>query len=181
MKLIVGLGNPGKEYEYTRHNVGFMSIDHYLGNVSYKKKNNALYFEKNINEEKVIFVKPLTFMNESGVAVKYFLDYFKVPIEDLLIIYDDMDFDIGSFKIRKSGSSGGHNGIKSIIKYVDTDNFKRVRIGISRSTYNSIDYVLGKFSKNDLEKLEFVFNVIDNVINDFIKLDFDKLMNKYNK
>ena len=125
MKLIVGLGNPGKEYELTRHNIGFMALDHYLGNVAFKKKNNALFYEKNINDEKVIFLKPITFMNDSGSAVKYFLNYFNISIEDLLVIYDDMDFDLGNFKLRKFGSSAGHNGIKSIIANLNTEDFKR--------------------------------------------------------
>lgn len=180
MKLIVGLGNPGKEYEFTRHNIGFMALDHFLGNVVFKKKNNALFYEKNINDEKVIFLKPLTFMNNSGSAVKYFLDYFNISIEDLLVIYDDMDFSLGNFKVKKFGSSAGHNGIKSIITNLNTENFKRVRIGISKSKYNSIDYVLGKFSREEMLILNNLFNTIDNVIEDFLTFDFDKLMNKYN-
>ena len=180
MKLIVGLGNPGKEYELTRHNIGFMALDHFLGNVTFKKKNNALFYEKNINDEKVIFLKPITFMNDSGSAVKYFLNYFNISIEDLLVIYDDMDFDLGNFKLRKFGSSAGHNGIKSIIANLNTEDFKRIRIGISKSKFNSIDYVLGKFNKEEMLILNNLFNTIDNVIEDFLILDFDKLMNKYN-
>ena len=180
MKLIVGLGNPGKEYEKTRHNVGFMAIDHYLGNESFKSKNNGSYYEKIINNEKIIFLKPLTYMNDSGLAVRYFSDYFNLDISDILIIYDDMDFDVGKYKLKSSGSSAGHNGIKSIIKHLGTENFKRIRIGISKNNINTIDYVLGRFSKEDLFILNNVFNVVDNIIEDFNIYDFDKLMNKYN-
>ena len=180
MKLIVGLGNPGKEYEKTRHNVGFMAIDHYLGNESFKSKNNGSYYEKIINNEKIIFLKPLTYMNNSGLAVRYFSDYFNIDINDILVIYDDMDFDVGKYKIKSSGSSAGHNGIKSIIKHLGTENFKRIRIGISKNNVNTIDYVLGRFSKDDLFTLNNVFNIVDNIIEDFNIYDFDKLMNKYN-
>ena len=180
MKLIVGLGNPGKEYEKTRHNVGFMAIDHYLGNESFKSKNNGLYCEKIINNEKIIFLKPLTYMNDSGLAVRYFSDYFNLDISDILIIYDDMDFDVGKYKLKSSGSSAGHNGIKSIIRHLGTENFKRIRIGISKNNINTIDYVLGRFSKEDLFILNNVFNIVDNIIEDFNIYDFDKLMNKYN-
>ncbi len=180
MKLIVGLGNPGKEYEKTRHNVGFMAIDHYLGNESFKSKNNGSYCEKIINNEKIIFLKPLTYMNDSGLAVRYFSDYFNLDISDILIIYDDMDFDVGKYKLKSSGSSAGHNGIKSIIRHLGTENFKRIRIGISKNNINTIDYVLGRFSKEDLFILNNVFNVVDNIIEDFNIYDFDKLMNKYN-
>lgn len=180
MKLIVGLGNPGKEYENTRHNIGFMALDYYLGEVSFKEKNNALLYEKNINGVKTIFLKPLTFMNESGNAVRYFIDYYKIDINDLLIIYDDMDFDVGTFKLKCTGSSGGHNGIKSVISHINTDKFNRVRIGISRSKNDKVNYVLGKFSKEDLKKLDNVFGIVNNIIDDFSKMDFDKLMSKYN-
>lgn len=180
MKLIVGLGNPGKEYEKTRHNVGFMAIDHYLGNESFQSKYNGMYCEKIINNEKIIFLKPLTYMNDSGLAVRYFSDYFNIDINDILIIYDDMDFDVGKYKIKSSGSSAGHNGIKSIIKHLGTENFKRIRIGISKNNVNTIDYVLGRFSKDDLFTLNNVFNIVDNIIEDFNIYDFDKLMNKYN-
>lgn len=180
MKLIVGLGNPGKEYEKTRHNVGFGFLDYYLGDVSFKEKDSALFYEKNINGEKVIFLKPLTYMNESGRAVRKYADYYKVNIDDILVIYDDMDFEVGSFKIKKSGSAAGHNGIKSIINNLGTEDFKRVRIGIGRSKSDKVNYVLGKFSKEDLESINKVYQKISKVIDDFVVLDFEKLMSKYN-
>lgn len=180
MKLIVGLGNPGKEYEMTRHNIGFNFIDFYLQGVSYKEKFESLIYEKNINGERVIFLKPLTYMNESGRAVKKVKDYFKINLEDILLIYDDMDFDVGTFKLRKNGSAAGHNGVKSVIQYLGTEEFKRIRIGISREKENKVDYVLGKFDKTDEEKLKIVFKQVSLIINDFMIMDFDRLMSKYN-
>lgn len=181
MKLIVGLGNPGKEYSDTRHNIGFMAIDHYLKNENFRKRDNYDYFEKIINGEKVIFIKPLTYMNDSGLAVRKAIDYYKIDIDDLLIIYDDMDFDVGSFKLKLFGSSAGHNGIKSIISHLNTSKFKRLRIGISKPQGDSIDFVLCSFSKTDKLKLNNVFNIVDNIIEEFVTLDFSNLMNKYNK
>jgi len=180
MKLIVGLGNPGNEYEKTRHNVGFMAIDSYLDVVSYKENFSSLYYEKLINNEKVIFMKPITFMNNSGEAVRKIVDYFKINLNDILVIYDDMDFELGTYKLKSSGSSGGHNGIKSIIKYLGTEEIKRLRIGISKNTFDSVDYVLGKFSKEELDKLNKLYKTVNNIIEDFVKIDFQKLMSKYN-
>ena len=180
MKLVVGLGNPGDEYKDTRHNAGFMAVDNYIGTSNFKKKDNYLISEKIINGEKVLFVKPLTYMNESGQAIRKVMDYYKVNLEDILVIYDDMDFKVGMFKLRASGSSGGHNGIKSIIKHLGTQDFKRIRVGISKSEGDTINYVLGKFGKSDLDSLSNVLNTINKVIDDFVVISFDKLMSKYN-
>ncbi len=180
MKLVVGLGNPGKEYDGTRHNVGFSFLDYYLGEVDFKKKDNSLIYEKNINGEKVLFLKPITYMNDSGIAVRKIMDYYKIEIGDILVIYDDMDFEVGKFKIKKSGSAAGHNGVKSIISHLNTENFKRIRIGISRSKDDKVDFVLGKFSKEDYAKLQDVFGKLKLVLDDYFKLDFEKLMSKYN-
>lgn len=180
MKLIVGLGNPGKEYEKTRHNIGFMVLDNYLGNVNFKVKDNYAVFEKVINGDKVIFLKPLTFMNESGLAVKKVLDYYKISIDDLLVIHDDMDFEVGSFKLKAAGSSAGHNGIKSVIKHIGTENFKRLRIGISKIDDDIVNYVLGKFNNEETEKINKVLYTANNIIDDYLIMDFNKLMNKYN-
>ena len=180
MKLIVGLGNPGKEYENTRHNIGYMAIDNYLGKVDFKTKDNYEFYEKNINNEKILFLKPMTYMNESGQAVRKVLDYYKIKIEDIIVIYDDMDFKVGELKIKKSGSSAGHNGIKSIIKHLGTENFNRIRIGISKPKGDTIDFVLGKFSKEEFETIKLTLNKVNNIINDYLLLDFEKLMSKYN-
>ncbi len=183
MKLIVGLGNPEKKYENTRHNCGFRAIDFYAAknNLVFKNKYNSLYSEQIINNEKVIFVKPQTYMNLSGNAVRQFVKFYNLDIKDLLIIYDDVDFEIGTFKIKRGGSSGGHNGMNNIIDNLHTNDIQRVRIGISKNKIPLIDYVLGKFSKEDNVKLEKVFETLCDVINDFTTLDIDKLMDKYNR
>lgn len=183
MKLIVGLGNVGKEYENTRHNVGFMFVDYYAqkNNLTFKLKDNAYYAETSINNEKVIIIKPTTFMNLSGLAVRHFADFYKINIEDIIVIYDDTAFEVGDFKIKQSGSSGGHNGINDIIKAFSTENIKRVRIGISHNKNDLVDYVLGKFSKEDMNILKSLFENNYRIIDDFVTLPFDHLMNKYNK
>ena len=130
MKLIVGLGNPGKQYENTRHNIGFMVLDNYLKNEKWGNKFNAMYVEKNINGEKVFFVKPLTFMNNSGNAVGEFVRYFDILASDILVIQDDLDLAVGNYKLKVHSSSGGHNGIKSIISCLDNQDFPRLKVGI---------------------------------------------------
>ena len=187
MKIIVGLGNPGSEYKNTRHNMGFNYLDHYLNNykkvnVIWKNKFNGIYFETNINGEKVIFVKPLTFMNSSGECVSKFVNYYKIDKSDLLVVHDDMDLNIGNFKLKDKGSSGGHNGIKSIIELLGTDCFKRLKIGISKSNNaDVIDYVLGKFNNDDLEIYAKLFKDLDKVLDDYFNMDFYELMSKYNR
>ena len=152
MKLIVGLGNPGKEYENTRHNIGFMVLDDYLGNVKWSNKFNALYYESFIGTEKVIFLKPLTYMNNSGNAVGEFVRYYNFDMKDILIIQDDLDEEIGLYKLKVNSSSGGHNGIKSIISSLGTQSFPRLKVGIGSVKKDEvIDYVLGKFSKKEME------------------------------
>lgn len=178
MKLIVGLGNPGKEYDNTRHNIGFMLIDKYLGNVKYKSKFNGLFYEKN-GEEKVIFVKPQTYMNNSGECVSKFVKYYDIEMEDVLVIQDDLDINIGKYKFKINSSSGGHNGIKSIINYLGNDNFFRLKIGVSNTKKGDvIDFVLGKFNKEELNTID--FEKLKDAIDDFIKYDYSYVMNKYN-
>ncbi len=165
MKIIVGLGNLGKEYENTRHNVGFMFIDamakcHDLAPVDSvitfhtEKKFEAEIGEANKNGEKLIFVKPHTYMNASGKAVAKILDYYKAKEEDLIVIMDDVDLPLGTIRIRKEGSSGGHKGLQNIIDSVKSENFVRIRIGISsdskkKSTVDTVQFVLGRFSKRE--------------------------------
>ena len=178
MRLIVGLGNPGKEFENTRHNIGFLVIDKYLNNISFKNKFDGKYYID--NAKNVIFLKPMKYMNYSGEVVKKFVDYYTINIDDILIVYDDMAFDLGTIKIKPDGSAGGHNGIKNIIDLLGNDKIKRVRIGIGKNTNNMKDYVLGKFSKDELSRLENVVKKGIDIIDDYLNLDFDKLMNKYN-
>lgn len=185
MKLIVGLGNVGKEYENTRHNMGFMLVDRYLEYknipLKFKKKFNAMYVETTINNEKVIFIKPTTYMNNSGIAVRAFLDFYKLDVQDVLVISDDLDLDLGKFRLRRNGSSGGHNGLKSIISHLGTDGFKRLRIGISNDKDDVINYVLSKFSKKELNEIDTMFDTLVNVLDDYFVMDFTSLMSKYNR
>ena len=153
MKLIVGLGNPGKEYENTRHNIGYMIIDNFVNSDNWKKESLAYVLKQTINNENVLFIKPTTYMNLSGQAVQYYLNYYKIDTKDLLVIQDDMDLDIGKVRLKLKSSAGGHNGIKDIIKNIKTDEFLRLKIGISKPTNDTIEFVLGKFPKSDLEIL----------------------------
>ena len=179
MKLVVGLGNPDKKYEKTRHNVGFMVVDNYLGNVNYKEKFNGLYYEVNNEGEKVIFLKPQTYMNNSGECVKEFASYYDIENENILVIQDDLDMELGSIKFKINSSSGGHNGIKSIINHLNGDNFFRMKIGIyTEKKDNTIDFVLGKMAKSELSKID--FDMTKSAINDFINNDYNFVMNKYN-
>ena len=185
MKLIVGLGNPGKEYENTRHNIGFMVLDKYAnknGLSFQKEKFNGLYLDFQVNGEKVILLKPLSYMNLSGEVVRKFVDFFKIEIEDILIINDDLDLQIGTFKLKPMGSSGGHNGLKNIELHLATRNYKRLKIGISNNKMlDTKDYVLGKFTSLEQEQLNTVLDTSLSIVDDFIKINFDLLMNRYNK
>lgn len=182
MKLVVGLGNPGKEYENTRHNMGYLFIDYYLNkkgiNLEWKEKFNGIYLDTVIGGEKIIFMKPLTYMNLSGEAVRKYLDYFKIDVSDLLVVVDDLDLAVGNYKIKNNGSSGGHNGLKNIELHIGTQNYKRFRIGISNTTYDVKDYVLGKISVKDYYD---VFDILSDVLDRFYNTSFDILMSKYNR
>lgn len=184
MKLIVGLGNPGKEYENTRHNAGFRFIEEYAKeyNLSFKKeKFKGLYADFNKNGEKVILLKPQKFMNLSGEVIKQFLDFYKVEIDDLLVITDDLDTKIGHLKLKYKGSSGGHNGLKNIEQNIKSRDYKRVKIGISNNEKkDKIDYVIGSVSKEELNKINSVNKYAKDLIDDFLNMEFDKVMNKYN-
>ena len=182
MKLVVGLGNPGKEYDGTRHNIGFSFLDYYFHNknidVSWSKKNDGLYFQTVIQGEKVIFLKPQTFMNNSGIAVRKYTDYYQIPVEDVLVISDDLDLNIGNYKLRPSGSSGGHNGLKSIESHMNSNQFKRLRIGISNDHNDVIDYVLGKFSSTDKKTLDQLFSELCIVLDEYFIIPFDEYIKK---
>lgn len=185
MRLVVGLGNPGKEYENTRHNIGFFMIDHYINykNISgWKSKFNGLYLECNLFDEKVIFLKPQSYMNLSGEVILKFVNFYKIPISDILIISDDLDLSTGNFKLKDKGSSGGHNGLKNIEKNLGTQEYKRLKIGISNNkNIDTKDYVLSKFSKNDIDIYNDLFNELKLVLDNYFEKDFKTLMNMYNK
>lgn len=185
MKLVIGLGNPGKEYENTRHNVGFMVVDNYIlkKNIidNWKLKFNGKYLETNIKGEKVIFVKPQLYMNLSGEVVSQFVNFYKLDLTDILVISDDLDLLTGNYKLRLKGSCGGHNGLRDIERCLGTDEYKRLKIGISKDKSIDIkDYVLGKISKDDIKLYSDLFDELVNVIDDFLSIDFRELMNKYN-
>ena len=183
MKLIVGLGNPGKEYENTRHNIGFMVIDELLKEFNcpiLKSKLGGMYTSTIINNEKIIFLKPMEYINLSGIVVKRFVDYYKIDIDDILIINDDLDLNVGKFKLRPSGSSGGHNGLKNIEASLGTDKYKRLKIGISNNkNIDTKDYVLGKI--DNFEEIEKIIKLSPSIILDFLKIPFTDLMSKYNR
>ena len=186
MKLIVGLGNPGKDYEKTRHNIGFMFLDYYYDYLKlsdkWSKKFNGLYIETNINGEKVILLKPLSYMNLSGGVVKKFIDYFNIDINDLLVISDDLDLNFLNFKLKDKGSCGGHNGLRDIENNLQTTEYKRLKIGISNNKeINTKDYVLSKFTKNDLDEINKMLSKLMELMDDYFVLKFNDLMCKYNR
>ena len=158
-----------------------MSLDHYLGTVKYSKKFNAEYYETNISGEKYIFIKPLSYMNLSGKVVYDFVNFYKLDLNDVLVIQDDMDLEFGKIRIKINSSSGGHNGIKDIIKYLNSTSFARIKVGIAHNrNMDTKDYVLSKFSKEELNILSNSFSVVDKIIEDFSKLSIQELMSKYN-
>lgn len=169
MKLIVGLGNPGKEYEHTRHNVGFLVLDKLLDKINWVKKNDAQIFETKYKREKIIYLKPLLYMNLSGIAVAKYLKYYKINLENVLVIHDDVDIEIGNLKFKTKGSSGGHNGVQSIIDNLSSTNFNRLKIGVSKNNLiDTKDYVLGKFSQSEKKIIENKLPEIFETINKFL-------------
>ena len=182
MKLVVGLGNPQKEYEFTRHNIGFMVLDSFVSGYTEEKKFSALIKKEKISGVDVLFVKPLTFMNLSGNAVSKIARYYQIDVEDILVIQDDLDMKVGTYKLKKNSSSGGHNGIKSIIQNLGTDSFLRLKVGISNVKKGDIiDYVLGRFSKEELNSIQSHFVDFKNIIYMFIENGADYTLQNYNQ
>ncbi len=186
MIIIVGLGNPGKEYENTFHNMGFRAIDALadkMGKSIKKAECQSLTCTFSRNSERVVFAKPLTYMNLSGQAVKSLLAKYRATPNDLIVIYDDIDIDRFAIRARTSGSAGTHNGMKSIVSYLGTDNFKRIRVGIGReNVYNLADYVLSQVKSEDNAEFNRVFNDIAIHIEAYLKHnDFEKLMREINR
>ena len=184
MKLIVGLGNPGLEYINTRHNIGFMVLDKLAQTLNLeinKTKFDGIYGETTINNEKILFLKPQKYMNLSGEVIRKYVDFFKINIQDILIINDDLDLPLGKIKIKYKGSSGGHNGLKNIEQNLNTIEYKRIKIGISNNKlFDTKDYVLGKFNKQELDIINHTIDIMPQIFDDFIKFPFDKVMSKYN-
>ena len=194
MKLIVGLGNPGEEYKNTRHNTGWIILDHLLGNIDWKSISGtkALFYKDTVGGKPVIFLKPTTFMNNSGVAVSYVQnEKNKIKTQDIIVIYDDIDLPIGKMKISFNRSSGGHNGLESIIKKLKTKEFVRIRIGISPLTPSDkirkpkgekaiLKFLLGKFKDNELKELKKITKKVEKIIETWALEGKDKAMSLYN-
>ncbi len=185
MKWIVGLGNPGTEYANTRHNVGFMVIDELArrhGSDVSGSKCKARTGEVRIQGEKVALLKPMTYMNLSGESVRAFMDYYKVKLEDLIVVYDDLDTEVGRIRLRYQGSAGGHNGIKSIIQHTGTQTFNRVRIGISRPKPGIVisDYVLSPFAKAEQAEVRRMVEEACDAIEYAVSHTFEQTMAKFN-
>ena len=186
MYLIVGLGNPGKQYENTRHNVGFDAVDLLVDEYrvpSSGKQHKAMYGKGVIAGQKVILAKPLTYMNLSGESVRALVDYYKInPEEELIVIYDDISLEPGKIRIRKKGSAGGHNGIKNIIAQLGTQNFQRVKVGVGEKPkgYDLADYVLGHFTGEERKVMDEAADKAVEAIHMILTEDIDKAMNHYN-
>lgn len=183
MFLIVGLGNPGKEYDNTRHNIGFEAID-YIAN-KYNIELNRIKFkgifgEGFIGGNKVILLKPTTYMNLSGESIREVINFYKISNEDLIVIYDDISLEVGRIRIREKGSHGGHNGIKSIIANLSSDVFPRVKVGVGAPQGNLVSHVLGKFSAEESNILNKTICAVSDAVNTIVVADSKEAMNKFN-
>ncbi|TVY06802.1 aminoacyl-tRNA hydrolase [Paenibacillus cremeus] len=185
MKWFVGLGNPGRQYETTRHNIGFMALDRFADQHGIKitqSKCKALLGEGHVKGQKVYLLKPQTYMNLSGESIRAFMDFYKASMEDLVVIYDDLDTPFGSIRLRYQGSAGGHNGIKSTIQHLGTQSFNRIRIGISRPApgRDIADYVLSTFSKDEFQIMPKVLEKTCDAMEHVLDNAFEKTMALYN-
>lgn len=185
MFVVVGLGNPGRNYANTRHNVGFDTIDMLAkrNNININKiKFKSVYGEGIIGNEKVLLVKPQTYMNNSGIAVRDIYQFYKLPIENIIVIVDDIDIDFARIRIRPRGSAGSHNGLKSIIYHLQNDDFPRVKIGVGKKFEGQdlADFVLSRFSGEERASIDSSILLAAEAVEAIIKEDIDKAMNKYN-
>lgn len=185
--IVVGLGNPGAEYAETRHNAGFLAIDYIAEKHSARVdrvKFHALVGEATISGVRVLLMKPTTFMNSSGIAIAEAASFYKIPAENVIVLHDEISFAPGLFRIRRKGSAGGHNGLKSIIAQLSSDAFPRIKIGVGQKPspeYDLVDWVLGKFPKADKELLFSQFGNIDSSVELILTGKIDEAMNKYSK
>lgn len=185
--IVVGLGNIGKEYEMTRHNMGFMVLDKMaeIWNFELKKeKFQAVISKTKILDKNILFMKPSTYMNNSGLAVVKAVNFYKTSLENVIVIYDDITLDLGKIKIKNNGSSGGHNGIKSIIELTDNNDFIRIKVGISKKPnkdYTLADWVISKFKKEEKELLNKGIKLASEAVGLIIKDGLESAMNKYNQ
>lgn len=185
MYIIAGLGNPGKQYESTRHNIGFISMDYlasYFRVKMNKLKFKAVFGEGTVAGEKVLFVKPQTFMNLSGESLRDIVRFYKILPENMIVIYDDVSLPVGKIRIRPKGSDGGHNGIKSIIYQLTSDVFPRIKMGIGAPPehWDLADWVLGKFSDEDVAALSPSVEKLPNIVEEIIKNGTASAMNRFN-
>ena len=185
--IVVGLGNPGAEYQKTRHNAGFMAIDYiadFCGTKIDRLKFKALVAEACIDGERVLLMKPQTYMNSSGEAISAAAAFYKIPAENIIVLHDEISFEPGKIRIRRKGSAGGHNGLKSIIAHLSSENFPRVKIGVGQKPspdYDLVNWVLGKFSVEDIVKIEEQFANILSSVRLMLDGKIDEAMNKYSK
>lgn len=180
IKLIVALGNPGNEYARTRHNIGWMVID--LFNLNWQKKFKGLYQFDTISAEKIYFLKPQTYMNLSGESVVELMNFFKIKIEEVLVIHDELDHPFGQVTLKKGGGGAGHNGLKSIAELTGSQEFYRIRLGIGRPVHGSVsDYVLGEFSSEEKKCIDNYLAKVKDIIDVVIKDGFDKAAQTYSK
>ncbi|MEG0034118.1 MAG: aminoacyl-tRNA hydrolase [Bacilli bacterium] len=182
--LIIGLGNPEDKYLNTRHNTGFRAVDFFAAKNKYKfdKQNfNSLYSKVKYKGKVLIIAKPLTYMNNSGEALYALKQFFKIDVNNILVIYDDMDTPVGSIRLKERGSSGGHNGIKSIINVLGTEEFKRIKIGIGQPVFDSIDFVLGKFNEEEEKEINLAFLKVSNAIECYYDSTFARAMSLFSK
>jgi peptidyl-tRNA hydrolase, PTH1 family len=182
--LIVGLGNPGAKYQHTRHNLGFMVIDKLGSSIdaSSRERFQGAILETRRNDETLVLLKPLTFMNNSGASVSQVTRWYKVPHERILIIYDDLDLPYGTIRLRPGGSAGGHNGLASVIQHLGTDNVPRLRIGIGRPvTGSTVNYVLTRFSKDEQGRLAGIVDTAADVATCWLNDGIQVAMNRFNR
>lgn len=183
MKLIVGLGNPGKEYEQTRHNCGFRVVDSLadeLGLDFNREDFDGSYVKFKLDDEDIILFKPMTYMNLSGTAVQKIVHFFKIKLEDIVVVFDDLAIKPGDIRLRLNGSSGGQKGMQNIIDNLGSQEIKRIRIGIGEPQFDVIDYVLGKPDKEDKEKIDKAISRAVKALKEFLNKDFQNAMSKYN-
>lgn len=186
MYIIAGLGNPGKQYDMTRHNIGFHTIDYMADKYGVKLnklKFKSVYGEANICGEKAYLVKPQTYMNLSGDAVWEMAQFYKIPVENIIIINDDISLDAGRIRVRAKGSAGGHNGLKSIIYRLNSDEFPRVKIGVGapkNENYDMADFVLGRFTKKEIPVMEEAIMKAETAVSEIIKNGVQSAMNLCN-
>ena len=196
--LIVGLGNPGKEYQFTRHNIGFRILENWLANLSVilpdcpcqlnpDKKHQAKTVKIKFNNQTIILAEPQTFMNKSGVSIKSLADYYDVALDNIMVIHDDLSFELGKFKLSKNAGPAGHNGVKSAIEHLGSKDFSRLRIGISMPMgscpvghQGGHNFVLGKFSKEEENEMSKLFEATTEVLNSFLETGYDETANKFN-